>query len=269
MVLNLILAALAYLSLGILLWQLVVTMRFPLHQRVADPGYAPPVTLLKPLKGADAETWHCLESWLNQDYAGPVQILFGFGSADDPACEMARQLIAARPERDAQLVICSESLGLNAKVSTLIQLFRHVAQQPTPGPSQEGNRLWERGEKLPACGAVGSGLARSTNPTADRTGANRDGVVIISDADVHVPPDFLANVVAPLRDHHVGLVSCFYRLANPATLAMQSEAIAINADFWSQVLQAQNLKPLDFALGAVMATTRGRLESGGGFEALA
>ena len=112
-------------------------------------------------------------------------------------------------------------------------------------------------------------MAGASKPTADPTASGRDGVFIISDADVHVPPDFLANVVAPLRDDHVGLVSCFYRLTNPATLAMQSEAIAINADFWSQVLQAQNLKSLDFALGAVMAATRGRLESVGGFEALA
>jgi ceramide glucosyltransferase len=157
-VLNLILAALAFLSLALTVWQFVVAMRFPLHQRVADPGYAPPVSLLKPLKGADAETWHCLESWLNQDYAGPVQILFGFGSADDPAREMARQLIAARPERDAQLVICSESLGLNAKVSTLIQLFRRAVQEPTPGPAQEENARSEGGEKLPSLGGVGGGF---------------------------------------------------------------------------------------------------------------
>src|SRR6185503_9831470 len=97
-VLNLILAALAFLSLGILLWQFVVAVRFPLHQRIADPAYAPPVTLLKPLKGVDAETWHCPESWSNQDYAGPVQILFGVASADDPVCEMAGRSIAARPE---------------------------------------------------------------------------------------------------------------------------------------------------------------------------
>jgi ceramide glucosyltransferase len=67
----------------------------------------------------------------------------------------------------------------------------------------------------------------------------------------------------------VGLVNCFYRLANPATLAMQWEAIAINADFWSQVLQSQSLKPLDFALGAVMVTRRKPLEEIGGFKALA
>src|SRR5438477_4461704 len=198
-------------------------MRFPLHRRVADRSFTPPVTLLKPLKDADAETWHCLESWLTQEYAGPVQTLFGVSSADDPAAGMARQLIDTRPDRDARLVICSESLGANSKVSTLIQLHRHT----------------------------------------------KHDVVIVSDADVRVPSDFLINVVAPLRDPEAGLVNCFYGLANPSTLAMQWEAVALNADFWTQVLQAQSLKPIDFALGAVMATRRQLVEEIGGFAALA
>jgi ceramide glucosyltransferase len=49
---------------------------------------------------------------------------------------------------------------------------------------------------------------------------------------------------------------------------MQWEAIAINADFWSQVLQSRSLKPLDFALGAVMATRRQQLVEIGGFAPL-
>jgi ceramide glucosyltransferase len=93
-------------------------------------------------------------------------------------------------------------------------------------------------------------------------------LILVSDADVRVPPDFLANVVAPLRDPQTGLVNCFYRLANPATTAMRCEAVAINADFWSQVLQSTNLKPLDFALGAAMLTRRKLLEEIGGFAAL-
>ncbi|PYJ83909.1 MAG: hypothetical protein DME22_14445 [Verrucomicrobia bacterium] len=222
MVLNVILAALAFLSLALALWQFLVAMRFPLHRRVADKSFAPPVTLLKPLKGADAETFHCLESWLTQDYAGSVQILFGVESATDPVCELVRRLLAAHPGREAQLVVCSESLGANAKVSTLIQLQR----------------------------------------------LTRHDLITISDADVRVPPDFLTNIVSPLRDPAVGLVNCFYQLANPATLAMQWEAIAINADFWSQVLQSRSIKPLDFALGAVMTTTRRQLEAIGGFNAL-
>ncbi|HEY9509300.1 MAG TPA: glycosyltransferase [Verrucomicrobiae bacterium] len=94
-------------------------------------------------------------------------------------------------------------------------------------------------------------------------------VICISDADVRVPLDFLSEAVAPLRQPEIGLVNCFYRLANPSTLAMRWEAIAINSDFWSQVLQSKTLKPLDFALGAVMLTRRQQLNEIGGFAGLA
>jgi ceramide glucosyltransferase len=50
---------------------------------------------------------------------------------------------------------------------------------------------------------------------------------------------------------------------------MRCEAVAINADFWSQVLQAASLKPLNFALGAVMLVRREALAEIGGFPALA
>jgi ceramide glucosyltransferase len=57
-------------------------------------------------------------------------------------------------------------------------------------------------------------------------------------------------------------------MADPVTLAMRWEAVAVNADFWSQVLQSRTLKPMDFALGAVMLTTRRNLEEIGGFKSL-
>lgn len=217
------LAALALLSLALALWQWFAARRFPLHRRAADLSFAPPLTLLKPLKGCDATTAESLQSWFHQNYVGPVQILFGVSDAGDPVCFLVNELIEKNPGCDAQLVVCAESLGANGKVSTLVQLDR-LAKHP---------------------------------------------LILVSDADVRVPPDFLANVVAPLRDPQIGLVSCFYRLANPATAAMRCEAVAINADFWSQVLQAASLKPLDFALGAAMLTRRERLEEIGGFAALA
>jgi ceramide glucosyltransferase len=96
----------------------------------------------------------------------------------------------------------------------------------------------------------------------------RHDTVVISDADVWAPPDLLANVVAPLRDPKVGLVNCFYQVAAASNMAMRLEAVAVNADFWSQVLQARSIKPIDFALGAVMATTRERLEEIGGWAVL-
>ena len=222
-VLNSIFAALAVLSFAIGLWQYIAARKFPLHKRIADPAFSPAISILKPLKGCDATTSDSLQSWLKQDYAGPIEILFGVANADDPVCAIARELLQKNPKVDAQLVICRESLGANAKVSTLIQLERQA----------------------------------------------KHGLILVSDADVRVPPDFLANLVAPLRESQVALVNCFYRLANPTTTAMQWEAIAINADFWSQVLQAQMLKPLDFALGAAILLRRKSLDAAGGFPALA
>jgi len=220
---NAILAALALLSLALALWQWIAARRFPLHRRAAETGFAAAISLLKPLKGCDATTAESLQSWLNQNYSGRTQILFGVADANDPVCEIVREIIAKNPDRDVQLVICGGSLGANAKVSTLAQL-----------------------EKLA-----------------------RHDFILVSDADVRVPPDFLASIVAPLCDEKVGLVNCFYRLANPTTTAMRWEAVAINADFWSQVLQSQTLKPLDFALGAAMLIRRSALAEIGGFLSLA
>jgi len=49
---------------------------------------------------------------------------------------------------------------------------------------------------------------------------------------------------------------------------MRWEAIAVNADFWSQVLQSNTLKPQNFALGAVMIIRREDLKKVGGFASL-
>jgi ceramide glucosyltransferase len=221
--LNAILGSLSCFSFALLIWQWLAARRFPLHQRAADKSFAPPLTLLKSLKGADAATEDCLRSWFTQEYNGGIQILFAVASAEDPVCGLVEKLARDFPKQDVQLVICPRISGANAKVSKLAEL-----------------------EKLA-----------------------RHDLLVISDADVRVSPDFLANTVAPLRAPETGLINCFYRLANPATLAMQWEAIAINADFWSQVLQSQTLKPLDFALGAVMLTRRQCLAQIGGFKSLA
>jgi ceramide glucosyltransferase len=93
--------------------------------------------------------------------------------------------------------------------------------------------------------------------------------LMISDADVRVPPDFAVNVAPLLADPMVGLVNCFYRLANPSSVPMQWEAVAMNADFWTQVLQSRSLRPVDFALGAVMTLSAAQLKAIGGFVTLA
>ncbi len=218
-----VLVGLAVLSFGIVVWQFLAARRFPLHHRVADHRDAPGITLLKPLKGCDQHTLECLESWMWQVYAGPVQVLFLVQDPADPVCELVRGLLARHPNRDARLCVFPDPVGVNAKVSKLAQA-----------------------ELL----------------------ATHD-LILVSDADVRVPSDFLANLVVPLRDPAVGLVNGFYRLANPVTAAMRWEAVAANADFWSQVLQSRMLAPMDFALGAAMLVRRKALEQIGGFRSLA
>lgn len=214
---------LAGLSAALGVWQWAAACRFPLHRRTDPSSPSPAITILKPLKGADAFTERCLESWFQQTHPGPVQLLFGIVSEDDPAGAIVRRLIAAHPQTDALLVVCAETRGANAKVSKLIQLHRH-----------------------------------SKHP-----------FVVVSDADVLVPPDLLTNVSSFMSDDQVGMVSSPYQLANPQTAAMRCEAVAVNADFWSQVLQSNTLKPMDFALGAVMLMRREALEASGGFNAIA
>src|SRR5262249_22674525 len=118
----LIFALLAWLSLALLVWQWVVARQFPLHQRVSQFSFSPPVTLLKPLKGCDPFTEDCLRSWFRQAYAGPVQLLFGVASSEDPVCPLVRKLLEEFPQADAQLVVCGPLTGTNLKVSKLMQL---------------------------------------------------------------------------------------------------------------------------------------------------
>lgn len=96
----------------------------------------------------------------------------------------------------------------------------------------------------------------------------RHEIIVISDADVFVSPDFLEQNLPLLADEKVGLVNFFYQLSGNLTPAMRWEAVAINGDFWSQVLQSRSLKPIDFALGAVMITRQKQLQEIGGFEEL-
>jgi len=126
----------------------------------------------------------------------------------------------------------------------------------------------DRDARLIVCGPL-MGANLKVSKLAQLEPLAKYETLVISDADVRVPPDFLAQVVAPLKAPEAGLVNCFYRLANPTSLAMRWEAVAVNADFWSQVLQSQGLKPLDFALGAVMVTRRQLLREIGGLESLA
>ena len=81
-------------------------------------------------------------------------------------------------------------------------------------------------------------------------------VVVISDSDVRVRPDYLRTVVAPLADPKVGAVTCFYVPIEEKTFAESLQTIGMFSDFYAGILVARQLDGVKFALGPTIATTR-------------
>ena len=59
--------------------------------RLRTHGFAPPVSIVKPLCGLDDELEQNLESFFELDYPD-YEILFSFASEDDPAFAVARRV---------------------------------------------------------------------------------------------------------------------------------------------------------------------------------
>lgn len=92
---------------------------------------------------------------------------------------------------------------------------------------------------------------------------------VISDSDVLVAPDFLRNVVAPLLDPQVGLVTCPYEGIPSSDLWSSLEALGMSIEMPSGVMVADMMEGMRFAMGAVMATRRDALDKIGGIAATA
>ncbi len=93
-------------------------------------------------------------------------------------------------------------------------------------------------------------------------------IVVISDSDVRVRPDYLRTVVAPLADPQVGAVTCFYIPTHETTLVQNLQSVGMLADFYAGILVAWQLDGVKFALGPSIATSRTRLNGFGGYEAI-
>jgi len=81
------------------------------------------LTLLKPLCGEEVGLERNLLSFLDQDYAGPVQMVVGVQDAGDPALTVVEAVRRARPGADIAIVVDPEVYGANRKVSNLINML--------------------------------------------------------------------------------------------------------------------------------------------------
>lgn len=86
---------------------------------------AHPVTVLKPLCGAEPRLYENLRSFCAQDHPR-YQIVFGTREADDPALDVARRLQTEFPQLDIVVVSDPRVHGRNLKVSNLLNLLPHA-----------------------------------------------------------------------------------------------------------------------------------------------
>jgi ceramide glucosyltransferase len=216
-------AALAAASLGGSAYTLLAAsavrrfVRLPAGRAAASP----PVTVLKPLHGAEAELYGNLRSFCAQLYPR-FQIIFGVRDETDPAIAVVRRLVAELPEVDIALVVDSRVEGNNFKVSNLenmVALAKH-------------------------------------------------DIFVIADSDMHVKPDYLTEVTAPLAESGNGLVTCLYRGRPVAGICSQLGAMFINHGFLPSALIGERLRPGDACFGATMALRRDIYVAIGGFARL-
>src|SRR5262249_391235 len=94
-------------------------------------------------------------------------------------------------------------------------------------------------------------------------------IFVITDSDVRVKPNYLKDVVRPLRDEAVGLVTCVYRgVAAQGGFWARLEALGMSIEMTSGVLVANMLEGMKFAWGPWMMVRRRCMEKIGGFATL-
>lgn len=189
------------------------------------------VSVLKPLYGAEPGLYENLASFCRQDYAGPVQILFGVHDADDAAAPVAWQIVTAlRAGRlegataglTAEVVIDPTRHGANGKVSNLINLSRHIVHD----------------------------------------------TVVLADSDICVAPDYLSRLTAALDRPGVGAVTCLYRGRPRAGLWSNLGAMGVDYAFLPNAVTGVALKMAQPCIGATIAMRRSTLDAVGGFAAV-
>jgi len=181
----------------------------------------PPITILKPVKGCDHETFENFSSFCCQEYPD-FQIVFAVADAEDLAIPIIRRIIETYPQVPVELVVDPAVCGENRKVCNLLNGFRMV----------------------------------------------RYDIIVISDSDIRVGPDYLKNLSGFFADPETGLVTSLYRSSRVHGAVTALEALGFTAEMIPNVLAAEKLEGLSFALGASMAVRRKALDSIGGFRTL-
>lgn len=109
-------------------YQLIAAWALRRFRRPAPPAGTrrPPVTILKPLRGADRDLYGNLRSFCEQAYPD-YQIVFGVRDPRDATIPIVRRLLREFDGGRHALVIDPRAHGTNPKVSNLINMARRAA----------------------------------------------------------------------------------------------------------------------------------------------
>jgi ceramide glucosyltransferase len=95
-------------------------------------------------------------------------------------------------------------------------------------------------------------------------------ILVISDSDVRVTPDYLRAVALPFADAKVGGMTCPYRgVAAGGGLWARLEAVGMSVEMSAGVLAARLTEGMRFVLGPTMAFRRETIAKMGGFKVTA
>ena len=96
----------------------------------ADPAViSGGVTILKPLHGAEPGLYENLASFIDQDFPGPAQFVFGVSDANDAARPVVQRLIHAFPDRDLELVVGIRHVEGNGKIANLCTMSAAIRHE--------------------------------------------------------------------------------------------------------------------------------------------
>ncbi len=93
-------------------------------------------------------------------------------------------------------------------------------------------------------------------------------ILVTSDSDVEVAPNYLKEVVAPLLDSKVGMVTCVYRGKNAAGFWSGLTALGMSVEMTAGVLVANLLEGMKFGLGPTIAVKKEAVRGIGGYQVL-
>lgn len=93
-------------------------------------------------------------------------------------------------------------------------------------------------------------------------------ILVTSDSDVEVGPDYLSEVTAPLLDPKVGAVTCLFRGKSTGGFWAEFDAIGMSVEFTAGVLIDNLLEETKFGLGPTIAVRKDSLAQIGGFAAI-